>query len=85
MPVRQYIGTGKFPPSLRQIYEITPNNLLHITSFSKKHSFFLLFIKTFVHLQSQFDGEFIDIEIWCNGSTTDSGSVSEGSSPSIST
>ncbi len=25
------------------------------------------------------------IEIWCNGSTTDSGSVSEGSSPSIST
>ena len=26
-----------------------------------------------------------EIEIWCNGSTTDSGSVSEGSSPSIST
>ena len=26
-----------------------------------------------------------NIEIWCNGSTTDSGSVSEGSSPSIST
>ena len=26
-----------------------------------------------------------DIEIWCNGSTTDSGSVSEGSNPSIST
>ena len=25
------------------------------------------------------------IEIWCNGSTTDSGSVSEGSNPSIST
>ena len=25
------------------------------------------------------------IEIWCNGSTTDSGSVSEGSSPSITT
>ena len=27
----------------------------------------------------------IPIEIWCNGSTTDSGSVSEGSNPSIST
>ena len=26
-----------------------------------------------------------EIEIWCNGSTTDSGSVSEGSNPSIST
>ena len=26
-----------------------------------------------------------NIEIWCNGSTTDSGSVSEGSNPSIST
>ena len=31
------------------------------------------------------DGRGNLIEIWCNGSTTDSGSVSEGSSPSIST
>ena len=40
--------------------------------------------KFIVHLQSQSDrnGHF---EIWCNGSTTDSGSVSEGSNPSIST
>ena len=35
-------------------------------------------------MQSRFARE-PDIEIWCNGSTTDSGSVSEGSSPSIST
>ena len=40
--------------------------------------------KTFIPLQSQIQmGS--QIEIWCNGSTTDSGSVSEGSSPSIST
>ena len=50
-----------------------------------KYNFFLqysLYIKKkVVHLQSH-SGQ---IEIWCNGSTTDSGSVSEGSSPSIST
>ena len=40
--------------------------------------------KSFIPLQSQLKRE-SQIEIWCNGSTTDSGSVSEGSSPSIST
>ena len=44
----------------------------------------LQFNKTFIPLQSQLKRE-SQIEIWCNGSTTDSGSVSEGSSPSIST
>ena len=44
----------------------------------------LHFNKTFVLLQSQIQTG-SQIEIWCNGSTTDSGSVSEGSSPSIST
>ena len=44
----------------------------------------LHFNKTFIPLQSQFK-KGSQIEIWCNGSTTDSGSVSEGSSPSIST
>ena len=42
---------------------------------------FLLFQERIVQLQSLFG----NIEILCNGITTDSGSVSEGSSPSIST
>ena len=46
---------------------------------------FLHFMKTVVNLQSRFDGDWNSTEIWCNGSTTDSGSVSEGSNPSIST
>ena len=52
-----------------------------LSKFFKKN---LQFNKTFIPLQSQLKRE-SQIEIWCNGSTTDSGSVSEGSSPSIST
>lgn len=44
------------------------------------------FSKTIVHLQSNFAlSDWKKIEIWCNGSITDSGSVGEGSNPSIST
>ena len=51
---------------------------------SKKNTFFNFFV---AHSEKSrtFAVPFWAIEIWCNGSTTDSGSVSEGSNPSIST
>lgn len=48
--------------------------------FEKKLDFFLVVTKKAVPLQSQ-----LGIVLWCNGSTSDSGSACEGSNPSRTT
>ena len=50
------------------------------TFFEKKFDFFLPVTKKAVPLHSQ-----LGIVLWCNGSTSDSGSACEGSNPSRTT
>ena len=63
-------------------------NYSHETYLTEKHAIyskkFCILIKHLYLCNPKFK-KGSQIEIWCNGSTTDSGSVSEGSSPSIST
>ena len=49
----------------------------------KKLDKLFVFYKIFLPLHSLIKGT--SMEIWCNGSTTDSGSVNLGSTPGIST
>ena len=65
-------------------HDKTSKTIRDSIKFTQKSKIFLQINKTFIPLQSQIK-KGSQIEIWCNGSTTDSGSVSEGSSPSIST
>ena len=67
----------------RYTFVFEPPNILATFCFNIRFSDF--FALTLQSLLRQGVAEGHQIEIWCNGSTTDSGSVSEGSSPSIST